>query len=44
MLGIGIALIGWLGISVAQFGSSAAGTCIAIPAACFSGTEPFFLG
>jgi hypothetical protein len=34
-------LIGWLGILVAQFGSSAAGTCIAIPAACFSGTEPF---
>jgi hypothetical protein len=32
-------LIGQLGISVAQFGSSAAGTCIAIPAACFFGTK-----
>jgi hypothetical protein len=34
-------LIGWLGISVAQFGSSAAGTCIEIPAAYFSRTKPF---
>ena len=34
-------LIGWLGISVAQFASSAAGIAIHVPAACFFGTEPF---
>jgi hypothetical protein len=39
--GIGIALDRLLGISVAQFGSSAAGTRIEIPAACFSSTKPF---